>query len=317
MPKVSIIIPVLRPQFLDACIASALAQTFTDYELLVGDDSASDDVEAVVTKWADPRVRYSRNPNRGVQGTNRDELIRRATGKYIKFLFDDDLLLPRSVEALVTVAETHDVKLVFHGHYLMNEIGRATGMSAVLSDGDIAGFQREQIFAESIRPALNLIGGPVNIMVRTDILRALPNAFGLGDEPMRFLNDMALYANLVDQGHTIVGLGERLSAFRVHAAQSSDPNSPIHAAGIFEWEYLARWAADRWPVERADCVAAIQARHEWYRESLVRYPQLERFIELGSEPDDAGRFCTAAFQQAIADCRAMIDAAGTAVSPAS
>lgn len=313
MPRVSIIVPALRPDFLDACISSALAQTFGDFELLVGDDSAGDDVFSVLSKWEDPRVRYARNPNRGVPGANRDMLVKLASGQFIKFLFDDDLLLPRSVEMLLKVADATDAKLVFHGNYVIDEIGRTHPNPLLIPEGQLAEPTREAFFQTAITPGVNFVGGPVNILIATEVLRSMPTAFGLDGERMRFLGDVALYANMLDQGHRMLGIGARLSAFRFHGAQTSNQNSPVHVAGLFEWELLARWSADRWPITGEQAVAAIEACHERYRAHIVRYPQLQRFIDLGAAPDSSGRLCTESFRDLLAECRAEIDAAGSLV----
>ena len=49
-PSVSILIPAFRPDWLDVAVASALAQTHNDFELLVSDDSAGDAVASVMSK---------------------------------------------------------------------------------------------------------------------------------------------------------------------------------------------------------------------------------------------------------------------------
>jgi hypothetical protein len=133
---------------------------------------------------------------------------------------------------------------------------------------------------------------------------------------MRFLTDMALYSNFVDQGHQLVGVGTRLAAFRVHAQQTSSAGSPVHAAGLFEWEYLVRWAADRWPIDFGNCVETLKARHESYRSDLERYPQLQKFIDLGPDPDSAGAFCSTDYRRALEECWALIDDARRVGSPA-
>ena len=312
MPKVSIAIPAYRPQFLDACIASALAQTFQDFELLIGDDSPGDDVRAVIAKWTDPRIRYMPNPARGTPGSNRDMLIAQAGGGYLKFLFDDDLLLPLSVETLCLAAEATQARLVFHANYVIDAAGRTSQPQLALPEGQAAQLDRELVFRTMIGPATNIIGGPVNTLISLDALRAMPTPFGLDGNRMRFLTDMALYLNMADQG-PVVGTGNRLSGFRVHEGQSSSQNSPIFAAGVFEWEYLARWAADHWPIDYTTCVTTIQERHRWYQNYLARHPELQRFIELGAQPDDSGKFLHADFRAVLEDCWANIDAAGSLV----
>jgi glycosyltransferase involved in cell wall biosynthesis len=315
MPKVSILIPAFRPDYLDVCLASALAQTSQDFEILIGDDSPGDDIERVLLKWQDPRIRYTRNPNRGTPASNRNMLIGLASGDYIKFLFDDDLLLPASIQTLCAVADATGAKLVFHGHFLMDQAGRTAQSPTPIADGTTVALDREQLFDHAIRPPWNFIGGPVSTLIHTATLRAMPNAFGLESNRMRFLTDMALYSNFVDQGHQLIGVGIKLAAFRVHAQQTSGAASPVRAAGLFEWEYLVRWAGDRWPVDFGNCVETLKARHASYRPDLERFPQLQRFIDLGPEPDADGKFCTDEFRRVLEECWAMIDRAGT-VAPA-
>lgn len=307
MPKVSIAIPAFRPQFLDACVASALAQTFRDFELLIGDDTPGDDVSSVLAKWRDPRIRYLRNPNRGTPGSNRDMLIAAAGGEYLKFLFDDDLLLPQSVETLCAYADSTHAKLVFHANYMIDSVGRTSQPPLALPEGNAAEFSKEVLYAALIKPAINIIGGPVNTLIALEELRTLDLPFGIDGNRMRFLTDMALYVNMVDRG-PIVGTGDRLAAFRVHGGQASNPDSPIFAAGVFEWEYLARWAADHWAIDFPTCVATIEERHRWYQHYLPRHPELQRFIDLGPQPDDSGRFVHAAFLDVLQGCWASIDA---------
>ena len=113
-PSVSILIPAFRPTWINEAIQSALAQTFTDFELIISDDSADDEVEKLVSTWSDRRLQYFRNPTRGAPGSNRDFLISRARGEYIKFLFDDDFLYPHSLELLLSMASRTGCALAFH-----------------------------------------------------------------------------------------------------------------------------------------------------------------------------------------------------------
>lgn len=52
MPEVTVAIPAYKPAHLSQAIASVLAQTFTDYELLISDDCPDDSVRAVVAQFS-------------------------------------------------------------------------------------------------------------------------------------------------------------------------------------------------------------------------------------------------------------------------
>ena len=69
MPKVSIIIPVYNAEkVLSRCLDSVLAQTFTDFEVLVMDDGSKDGTAALCDTYAakDARIRVVHKENSGV-----------------------------------------------------------------------------------------------------------------------------------------------------------------------------------------------------------------------------------------------------------
>ena len=66
IPTVTVIIPAFNREFYVAeAIASVLAQTFADFELIVVDDGSTDGTRDVVRAVADPRVRCLETPHQG------------------------------------------------------------------------------------------------------------------------------------------------------------------------------------------------------------------------------------------------------------
>ena len=97
MPKVSVIIPTYnRAPLISEAIDSVLAQTFTDFEIIVVDDESTDDTEAVVKAYGD-RVTYVWTPNGGT-GHARNVGMQHATGEYLTFLDSDDVLYPYALD---------------------------------------------------------------------------------------------------------------------------------------------------------------------------------------------------------------------------
>ena len=86
-------------------IASALEQTFTDFELLVIGDGCTDDSERVVTAIRDPRVRWINIPRFGHQSGPNNEGLRQARGEFIAYLGHDDLWLPHHLEVLISALD--------------------------------------------------------------------------------------------------------------------------------------------------------------------------------------------------------------------
>lgn len=84
-----------RSNIIGFTIDSLLANTMTDWELIVVGDACTDNTEAVVARFADPRIRFVNLPeNHGEQSGPNNEGVRLARGAYIAFLSHDDLWLP-------------------------------------------------------------------------------------------------------------------------------------------------------------------------------------------------------------------------------
>ena len=97
MPEVSIILPTYnRADTLPRAIASVLAQSFGDWELIVVDDGSTDNTAAIAEN-IDPRIRLVRQVNGGCY-VARNHGIRVSTGKFITFLDSDDEWLPHYLE---------------------------------------------------------------------------------------------------------------------------------------------------------------------------------------------------------------------------
>ena len=91
-PKISVIVPVYNVEkYLRRCVDSILAQTFTDFELLLVDDGSTDDSRVICEEYAalDVRVRVFHKPNGGVSSA-RNLGLDNAHGEWITFIDADD-----------------------------------------------------------------------------------------------------------------------------------------------------------------------------------------------------------------------------------
>lgn len=320
-PNVSILIPAFRPTWLNKAIQSALAQTYTDFELIISDDSADDEVEKVVRAWPDGRLQYFRNPTPGVPGSNRDFLISRARGKYIKFLFDDDFLYPHSLELLLWIAFRTGCALAFHSCDIVNDNNgliykrrfepppdrrdrfnslrfrlrrsfqwRVRMVYANYNPRNLYPVDSHLFFGKIIGRAVNLIGEPSNILIgepsniliHAPALRNIDKPFCIGGRRMRILTDMALYSNFMARGLGIVGTDNIGSAFRVHREQNSGRAYPGFPATIFEWELLGRWAVDAGELSLGSFKSLRELLTTWYRSEAETFGELNDFLALGT-----------------------------------
>jgi len=105
MPKVSVIIPTYnRRDFVREAIASVLAQTYRDFELLVVDDGSNDNTSAAVQEF--DGVRYVFQANRGVSAA-RNRGVALSDGEFLAFLDSDDLWQPRKLAYQVAFFAAH------------------------------------------------------------------------------------------------------------------------------------------------------------------------------------------------------------------
>lgn len=90
-PKVSICIPAYRQQkLLLRALGSVLEQDYTDFEVIVTDDSPDGAVEDALRGVVDGRLTYIRNRQRKGSPANWNEAVAHATGEYVKILHHDD-----------------------------------------------------------------------------------------------------------------------------------------------------------------------------------------------------------------------------------
>ncbi|MEM8831640.1 MAG: glycosyltransferase family A protein [Cyanobacteria bacterium P01_G01_bin.19] len=128
MPQVSIIIPTYNMMaYLPETIGSVLAQTYTDFELIVVDDGSKDNTSEWVDQLSDPRIRLITQANMGLAGAINTG-ITNSQGEYIALIDADDLWSPTKLEQQVAVLDHHpEVGIVNTWVTYMNDAGASTG----------------------------------------------------------------------------------------------------------------------------------------------------------------------------------------------
>lgn len=123
-PKISVIVPVYKAEkYLHRCVDSILAQTFTDFEVLLIDDGSPDRSGEICDEYAekDSRVRVFHKENRGVSSA-RNLAIDMAKGLWVTFVDSDDWISIEHLSSLLPHA-TYDAKLIINGANVSNEKG--------------------------------------------------------------------------------------------------------------------------------------------------------------------------------------------------
>ena len=254
-PLVSICIPTYNgEEFLAETIACALAQTHGPIEIIVSDDNSSDRTFAIAAealKQARCPVAIFRHERLGLVG-NWNFCVSRARGKYIKFLFQDDLLEPECVAALTAVAEQDPaVGLVFSPRRIelreptagINFLAGAQREGADLHKGwsALAALQNgTALLADPklFQDPINKVGEPTTVL----LAKAALDRLGGFDESLKQLVDVEMWLRIMTTYK--VGFVDRsLSCFRLHAKQATQANMK---AGVIaeDWKRFFRKLAE-------------------------------------------------------------------------
>lgn len=124
MPKFSIIVPMYNvEEYIEKCICSILKQTFTDFELIIVDDGATDKSAEKAQKIADEypeKIKLIHQENKGLGGA-RNTGLANATGKYVWFIDSDDSIKENSLEEINAFIEKNQVQMVVFDYCTVNE----------------------------------------------------------------------------------------------------------------------------------------------------------------------------------------------------
>ena len=241
--SVTVCVPVYNGAlYIRDAIHSILNQTVIPQEIIVSDSGSSDGTENIVreeAKRARPNVIILPTKTPGMVA-NWNSTVRAASGKYIKFLFQDDLLHPNCLEEMLTVAESDErIGFVFSQRELLIEpsakgdvitewLLRYQNLSAAF--GELKTSQPGALLLRSpelLQEPFNKIGEPTAVLVRRDLFSKV----GLFNERMRQLVDIEMWIRLMATSH--VGyISKMLTSLRVHLQRASNRHTSEEIARV-------------------------------------------------------------------------------------
>lgn len=126
---VSIIMPSWNTdRFIKASIDSVLAQTYTNWELLIVDDCSTDKTDEVISSYKDDRIKYFKNLKNSGAAFTRNRAMREAQGEWIAFLDSDDLWAPEKLEHQIKFMEKNGYKLSYTEYEKIDEDSKKLGI---------------------------------------------------------------------------------------------------------------------------------------------------------------------------------------------
>ena len=247
-PRVSVLVPAYNgTAFVGEAIASLGSQTYRDFEAIVVDDGSTDETAALVERLvtADPRIRLIRQANAGTQAA-RNAALALARGEWVALLDQDDVWLPRKLEAQLALADgDRRANLLFTNYRDWNgtrPLATRYTRQRKFPEGDVAvPLARSCLFQAS------------TVMVP----RTLAVELGGFDPELRNAGDWDLWLRLAGRGIHARGTFEPLVLYRVWGGNESRDHVRTAEEGVRVLEKsLARPQPD--PL-RAACARALRS----------------------------------------------------------
>jgi glycosyltransferase involved in cell wall biosynthesis len=184
-PKISICIPAYNGEaFLKECLDSVLAQTYSDFEVLIVDDGSTDSTLDMAREYSrsDKRFRlYHNETNLGLV-RNWNKCLALSRGEWIKFVFQDDFLLPACAQRMIAAQGCGTPFIVCNREFIfecteehrryytetVKHLGQLYCKDTLVPHTD---FSRLILaFLTNKNVGNNFVGEPTNILIRKDAI---------------------------------------------------------------------------------------------------------------------------------------------------
>lgn len=199
-PLVSVIMPAYNAdRFIAEAIRSVMAQTYTNWELLIIDDCSKDDTCLIAQKFAeaDPRITLIKNEkNQGVART-RNRGFDLCKGDFVALLDSDDIWHADKLEKQLAKLQMTHAAFAYSSYAIVDLQGKKTKADYLVPE--------EVSFRDLLKE--NVIGCSA-VVLRADVLqkhRFIPDFFH---------EDYVLWLQLLREGYKAVGCGEVLLDWR-------------------------------------------------------------------------------------------------------
>ena len=206
-PLVSVLMPAFNAQkYLRNAVDSILNQTYGNFELLILNDGSSDQTQAILDSFSDPRIKILRHEkNQGLVST-RNDLVAAARGKYIALLDSDDIAFPARLEKQVTFLEQEKAEIIGADHFTLNEAnGKLKKSKQRYSNADIHAMM--SVCSPLCNPA---------VMGLASLFKSHPYQSGTD-----IVEDYSLWQKLALEGVRFANIKVPLIYYRMHPNQSS------------------------------------------------------------------------------------------------
>ncbi len=166
---VSIGLPVYNGEnYLGDAMESILAQTYTDFEVIISDNASEDRTQEICQSFVekDQRVRYYRNSTNVGLFKNFNQVFELSNGKYFQWMAHDDLLAPEFLSKTVPVLDNDDSIVICYSREIQVDVE-----DKILGNIDYPSRTNSEVPRERFHDALFVPPISVSGLIRSDALR--------------------------------------------------------------------------------------------------------------------------------------------------
>ena len=119
--RISVILPTFNCNFIERSISSVINQTYKNWELIVIDNYSKNNVEKVVNKKNDKRIRYFKFNNYGIIGKSRNFGIKKAKFAWVAFIDSDDYWTKDKLYVVSKNIKKHHYDFFYHNMFIKTD----------------------------------------------------------------------------------------------------------------------------------------------------------------------------------------------------
>lgn len=248
-------------RYLRQALASARAQTFTDWELVFFDNGSTDE-SASIANGFDPRIRVVGSPARVPLGFARSQAVAGCRGRYVAFLDADDQWRADKLERQLRILSAGEARLVYSDCYVVSGGGHVLGrysQRAIPARGYVLG----PLLDENFIPL-------VTVMVDRDVITEA----GGFDPHLQIAADYDLWLRIASRG-SIDYDPEPLASYRTHSRNLSSDFRTAYRENLRIYRSWRRASAE---TQRRARRAAAALQWKWALKELLIGRRKDRAI---------------------------------------
>lgn len=277
-PRLTIGLPVYNGQnYVSESLDSLLAQTYTDFELIISDNASTDDTQEICRDYAtrDSRIRYVRQDRNIGAVPNHNYLVQEARGELFKWAGHDDFFAPELVRRCIDALDDRPHHVLSHSF-----MGIIDGDGEVVEKFDYTLATDSPFADERFRSLLETDGGDDFYgVIRTDVLRRITPQNSFHNGGRKLVAELSLWGPFYQVPQTLFfrrdhpERGDRLGSIRA-VCTNLDPRRSRHSSARLVGEYVVSYvpAIRRAPLSSAERRRCYRHYAEWAARRVISEP---------------------------------------------